>query len=187
MRPNNSRTAAGRSLNLAMQEMWRCSYIVIMNRAVTDGLTPRGRWPTASELEYLQHSFCRATPPSYTDGAAVKIVPQSKYLGSISPKRFKIRVFFSNVASVLAYGLPTLALENKHLQNLDSWFFRYLRRVLGVKASYCSRMTNQPVWYKANRPLLPSQLIISQQLAQLISSINAPHNDPIHHVVFSAG
>ena len=121
---------------------------------------------------------------SLAHAAYMKLSP---YWRSSSPNHFKVRVFFSNIISVLTYGIPALTLEDKHLQKLDSWFFRYLRRVLGVKASYYSRISNQAVWLKANRPLLPSQLVLSQQLSQLVTSINAPHNDPIHHVAFSPG
>ena len=62
--------------------------------------------------------------------------------------------------------------------------FRHLRRVLGIKASYYSRMSNKAVWYQAGRPPLPSQLILSQQFRLLLNALQAPTSEPMHHVAF---
>ena len=78
-------------------------------------------------------------------------------------------------------------MEDKHFKKLDSWYFSYLRRVIGVKASYYSRICNTTVWKSANHPTLLSQLVLSQQFQLLVGSVRAPSSSPLHHVIFSRG
>ena len=99
----------------------------------------------------------------------------------------KARLFHSYIVSVLIYGLDSLTLEDKHLRSIDGWYFQYLRRALGIKASYYSHIPNQTVWRKAHRPVLPSQTLLSFQQQRLTRSLLSPHHDPLHHVVFSPG
>ena len=103
------------------------------------------------------------------------------------PLAVKLRVFESNVVSVATYSLATLTLEDKHLKQIDSWYFSYLRRVVGVKASYYSRIPNKSVWLKAHQPATPSQTIMSAQFKLLTEAILTPNDDPFHHVMFSPG
>ena len=103
------------------------------------------------------------------------------------PLSVKLRVFESNVVSVATYSLATLTLEDKHLKQIDSWYFHYLRRVVGIKASYYSRIPNKEVWTKANKPATPSQALMSAQFKLLTDSILTPTDDPFHHVMFSPG
>ena len=58
---------------------------------------------------------------------------------------------------------------------------------MGIKASYYSHVTNARVWKLAGRPIIPSQLVVSAQLKQLVTCLVKPPTDPIHHVVFSPG
>ena len=83
--------------------------------------------------------------------------------------------------------LATLTLEDKHLKQIDSWYFNYLRRVVGIKASYYSRIPNKAVWIKANKPATPSQTLMSAQFKLLTESILTPTDDPFHHSMFSPG
>ena len=103
------------------------------------------------------------------------------------PLSVKLRVFESNIVSVATYSLATLTLEDKHLKQIDSWYFNYLRRVVGIKASYYSRIPNKAVWLKANKPATPSQTLMSAQFKLLTESILTPTDDPFHHVMFSPG
>ena len=84
------------------------------------------------------------------------------------PQKTRLIIFRSYVVSVLLYGLCTLTLEDKHLKKIDGWYFQFLRRVVGITASYCSRITNKAVWLRAEQPILPSQMILKEQLQQLI-------------------
>ena len=98
------------------------------------------------------------------------------------PLSVKLRVFESNITSVATYSLAILTLEDKHLRPIDSWYFNYLRRVVGIKASYYSRISNRTVWIKANKPVIPSQELMAYQFKLL-----TPTDDPCHHVMFAPG
>ena len=111
----------------------------------------------------------------------------SQFWKTSVPKTTRLTIFRSYVVSVLLYGLSTLTLEDKHLKKIDSWYYQFLRRVVGIKAAFYSRIPNQAVWEKANRPIIPSQTLLSEQFQQLTTSLFTPHHDPIHHVVFSPG
>ena len=82
----------------------------------------------------------------------------------------------------LIYGINTLTMEDKHFRKLDSWFFQRLRRAIGIKASYYSHVTNKSVWIQTHRPLLPSQIVLSQQFELLAEPVRAPGDQPLHHV-----
>ena len=99
----------------------------------------------------------------------------------------KVRVFQATIIPRLLYGLDTLTLEINHLKTIDAWYFQHLRRCMGIKASYYSRITNASVWKLAGKPVTPSQTLTSAQLAQLAKILITPPDDPIHHVVFSPG
>ena len=59
--------------------------------------------------------------------------------------------------------------------------------MLGIKASYYSRILNSEVYRRAREPRKPSQTLNKLQLKLLRQVFGADHNDPIHHVVFSPG
>ena len=99
-------------------------------------------------------------------------------------RKIRVHIFLANIVSSLLHGLPPLTFEDKHYHKVDSWFFRHLRRVIGIKSSYYSHVTNKSVWYQAGRPPLPSQLILSQQFRLLLNSLQAPPTEPLHHVAF---
>ena len=99
----------------------------------------------------------------------------------------KVMIFISCILSTLLYALDSLTLENKHLKTLDGWFFRYLRRAVGIKHSFYSRISNERVWKFTGRPQLPSQKLLHNQLQTLVEITTLPSTDPKHHVVFSPG
>ena len=101
--------------------------------------------------------------------------------------RTKVKIFMSSIVPILLYGLEVLSLENRHLKTIDVWFHRYLRRCIGVKASYYSHVTNERVWKVSGKPPLPSQTLLSRQLQQLVDVSAKPPTDPLHLVVFSPG
>ena len=99
-------------------------------------------------------------------------------------RKAKVRIFIANIVPILTYGLSALTMENKHFQKIDAWFFRFLRRAIGIKHSYYSHITNRSVWEQAYRPLLPSQTVLSSQFRLLLLSLNADPADPFHHVAY---
>ena len=100
------------------------------------------------------------------------------------PIRAKLRIFQSIVVSTLNYSLDSLTMLPKHFRRLNSFYFRLLRRVVGVKASYISRVSNIKVWELAGRPTTPAQIILQQQTKLLLTCLATPPNDPFHHIVF---
>ena len=101
--------------------------------------------------------------------------------------RAKIKIFQSTIVPSLTYSLDTLTLELKHFKTIDGWYHRYLRRCIGVKASYYSHVSNRRVSACAGRPKLPSQILMEQQIHQFCKILATPPDNPIHHVVFSPG
>ena len=73
----------------------------------------------------------------------------------------EVRIFHNCIGSSLLHGLDSLTLESRHLNTIDGWYFRYLRRAIGVKASFYSRISNQRVWVLAGRPILPTQILLT--------------------------
>ena len=100
------------------------------------------------------------------------------------PIRVKLRIFQSVVVSALIYSLDSLTMLPNHFRRLNSIYFRLLRRVVGVKAAYISRVSNITVWGLAGRPTTPAQLILQQQIKLLLTCLATPPNDPFHHIVF---
>ena len=100
------------------------------------------------------------------------------------PIRVKLRIFQSVVVSTLIYSLDSLTMLPKHFTSLNSIYFRLLRRVVGVKAAYISRVSNITVWELAGRPTTPAQLILQQQIKSLLTCLATAPNDPFHHIVF---
>ncbi len=77
--------------------------------------------------------------------------------------RVKLRIFQSVIVSTLIFSLDSLTMLPKHFRRLNSFFFRLLRRVVGVKAAYISRVSNITVWELAGHPTTPAQIILQQQ------------------------
>ena len=52
------------------------------------------------------------------------------------PYREKLRIFQSVFIPTLIYGLDALTLQQKHLKRIDACYIGFLRRIVGIKASY---------------------------------------------------
>ena len=81
------------------------------------------------------------------------------------------------------YSLEALTLTDKVLHRIDAVFYRLLRRCIGIKASFYSRVSNQDVWQQAGEPTPPSKLLNSKQKDFLGSVFLANPKDPIHSIV----
>ena len=79
------------------------------------------------------------------------------------PQTAKLCIFHSVVVSSLTYGLNCLTLAHKHVKLIDGYYFRLLRRVLGIPASYISRVSNFTVWQRAGKPTTASQIVLKQR------------------------
>ena len=87
---------------------------------------------------------------------------------------------------VLTYGLEALTITEKQLHRLDAHYIRFLRRIVGIKVSFYSHVTNQEVYRKARFPKLPSDLIAEAQFKMLQEVYHTAPESPLHNVVFAA-
>ena len=105
-----------------------------------------------------------------------------------SPKtrQSKVRLFQAIFVPILLYGLDTLTLTTKMLARIDGQYYRFLRRAIGIKASYYSRVTNQSVWEQAGQPELPSERLNYLQYKLIVQIYGSHRSDPMHNVVFAS-
>ena len=148
--------------------------------------------PTTLESKYLGTLISWTTPPKIAlkhriDLANASFSKLHHVWCSKLPWRVKSRIFHSSILPALLYALDTCPLDKQHFRTLEGHYFRLLRRALKIKASYYSRISNFRVWKAAQRPVLPSQHILSQQFKLLIKAMTTPPSQPLHHVVFSPG
>ena len=98
----------------------------------------------------------------------------------------KLRIFRTTFVTILTYGLDALTLTDKDLHRIDGCWFRFLRRVVGIKASYYSRVSNEEVYRVAGRPEKPSTMLQYQQYKMMVELFQADLTQPIHSVAFSS-
>ena len=79
----------------------------------------------------------------------------------------KLQIFLSTFVPVLTYGLDALNLTMPYIKRIDAYYIRFLRRVVGVKASYYPRIPNTEVHNRAHIPKLPSQTLNDIQLKMM--------------------
>ena len=101
-------------------------------------------------------------------------------------QRTKLQIFQSTFVPILTYGLDALTLTTPLLKRIDAFYYRFLRRVVGIKASYYSRITNLEVWHKARDPKLPSETLHKLQLTMMREVFTQPRTDITHSVVFGS-
>ena len=101
-------------------------------------------------------------------------------------RKIKLHIFQSSFVPILTYGLDAITLTTPLLKRVDAFYYRFLRRVVGVKASYYSRITNQEVWNKANQPRLPSETLHKLQLNMMREVFTQPRTEITHSVVFGS-
>ena len=104
---------------------------------------------------------------------------------SMSQKQ-KLKTFQATFLPVLTYGLDALTVTEKQLHRLDAHYIRFLRRIVGIKASFYSHVTNQEVYKKAKYPKLPSDVISEAQFSMLTEVYHTARESPLHNVVFAA-
>ena len=110
--------------------------------------------PTTTHIKYLgsmiswETSFVTAF--KHRAGIAESSYKKIRLLwkSSLSPKS-KLNIFQSVFLSTLTYGLEALTLQDKFQKRIDAYDLRFLRRIIGSKASYYSRIPNNEVWRRA--------------------------------------
>ena len=102
------------------------------------------------------------------------------------PYKEKLNIFQSVFISTLIYGLDAPTLQNKYFKRIDAYYIRFLRRIVGVKASYLLfNNPNTEVARRAGYPKHPSATLNELQLKFIHQVFTASDRDPLHHVVFS--
>ena len=99
-------------------------------------------------------------------------------------KKTKIRIFQSTFWSTLIYGRDAFPLTTPQLKRIHAYYHRFLRRVIGIKASYYSRIPNHSVWRQAGYPKLPSTQLNNLQGSMMEEELFTLYTDPLHNVVF---
>ena len=103
------------------------------------------------------------------------------------PYKTKLRIVQATFLAVLTYGLDSFTLTDKQLQRIEGFYFGFLRRIVGIKASYYSRISNSTVYHSAGKTKLPSESIVQLQHEMLSEVFQANMQEPIHNVVFCNG
>ena len=83
--------------------------------------------------------------------------------------------------------LDVFTLTTPLLDRIDAFYFRFLRRIIKIPASYISRVTNHTVWAQANYPKKPSEFILKTEQKLILRTFQAPREDPMHNVLFASG
>ena len=148
--------------------------------------------PKSPAIRYLGTMISWTTPPKTAIKHRVAMANASfsklhHVWCSKLPWKSKSRIFHSSIVPSLEYSLETCPFDKSHHRSLEGHYFRLLRTSLKIKASYYSRISNYRVWKSAQKPVLPSQRILSQQFKLLTKSMTTPPSQPLHHVVFSPG
>ena len=98
----------------------------------------------------------------------------------------KRQIFQSVFIGMLIHGLDTCSLTTPQLQRVDAYYFRFLRRICKIPASYYSKVTNHTAWRQAGYPQRPSDRILKLERKLISQVFQAPDTDPMHNVVFAA-
>ena len=102
------------------------------------------------------------------------------------PAARKLSVFQAIVAPGLLYSLSTTWLNMSQQRRLNGFQARCLRRILRVKPSFVSRVSNERVRQMAGHSELTQQLL-SQQLSLIVRVARAPDTDMLRELTFVPG
>ena len=106
--------------------------------------------PTTTQVKYLGSmvSWTKPFESAFFHRSALAEAAYKKlrlvWNSSLS-RRTKLRIFQSVFIPTLIYGLDSLTLTEKHLKRVDAFYIRFLHRIVGIKASYYSHVTNHSV------------------------------------------
>ena len=98
----------------------------------------------------------------------------------------KYKIYISCIISKLLYGLQTVWLTKQQRNKLDGFHARCVRKIVGIKPSYLSRVPNTEVLAQVNSRKL-SVLLLQQQLGLFGKIFRKASDDIIRQVVFEAG
>ena len=167
-------------------------YGMALNATKTEALEDPRYVPTSTQVKYLgsmvtwDKPFDEAFP--HRKALAEEAYKKLRLVWNSSmSKKSKLRVFQSVFIPVLLYGLDVFTLTTPLLERIDAFYFRFLRRIIKIPASYISRVTNHTVWAQANYPKKPSEFILKMEKKLILRTFKAPREDPMHNVLFASG
>jgi hypothetical protein len=102
------------------------------------------------------------------------------------PKRRKLQIFDAMILSKLRYALSSSWLVKADLRRLDGFEAACLRKMLGIKHSFWSRVSNAEVRKIAGQPPF-SETVRSSQLKLLGQVFIDPQKRALRDVAFHAG
>ena len=85
-----------------------------------------------------------------------------------------VHIYNTAIVPVFLYGLVTLT--DKFLKQIDGQYCRFLRRSIGIKASYYSRTTNREVWIQAGKPVPAQQTLLTCNLTNWLPLGSVAHD-----------
>ena len=94
--------------------------------------------------------------------------------------KWKIRVFDAVCVAKLTYGLETIPITPEVCKKLDTFYFRALRKITGIKAAYISRITNAEVLRTANQRAGVKR---GQRLTTITERIKTKHVKLFGHIL----
>ena len=95
----------------------------------------------------------------------------------------KVRIFSALIESKLLYSLACMCLTVAQVRRLDGFQNRCLRKILGIKPSFISRVSNADVLTKAQHP--SASLILQKRQLQLFGKVlRSPEAHTLHSVSF---
>ena len=149
----------------------------------------RSQVPTADSVKYLGSlvSWNKPFETAFYHRRALTIEAYKKLRlvwNSRLPKKAKLRIFLSVFLPTLLYGLDAFTLTTPQLKRLNGFYFGYLRRVIGIKAAYFSRITNHTVWYQAGYPRRPSDMLFKLERRCMNRVYQTAPHEPVYSVVF---
>ena len=98
----------------------------------------------------------------------------------------KLRIFQSIFILVRIHGMDTMTLTTPQLHRLGAYYFRFLRRVVGIKEGYYSRVSNFKLCGlgESGFPDKPSEYLWRSQYKFMREVYLASGQDPYHTVFF---
>ena len=87
---------------------------------------------------------------------------------------------------MITYSLQTSTLLASDTAKLDSWYYRHIRKVLRIKASYISRISNNLVAQRAGIEYSLSHHVDKYTLKLLSKVLFSQTDDPLYHVSLTA-
>ena len=145
--------------------------------------------PTTEVVKYLgSHvSWTKAFDTAFSHRRALAEEAHKKLRlvwNSSLPRNEKLKIFQAVFIPTLIYGLDSLTLTTPHLKRIDAFYIRFLRRIVGIKASFYSRVPNTEVWETAGKPRLPSDFLLKAEVKFAAEVFAADHTSPLYTVVF---